>query len=45
MLVRGGVSEERIKQVSGRADRSLAVPDDPFSARNRRIDILLELGE
>lgn len=42
MLVRGGVPEDRIKQVSGRADRDLAVPEDPFSARNRRIDILLD---
>lgn len=44
MLVRGGVPENRFRAVTGRADRDLAVPDDPFSARNRRIDILLELG-
>ncbi|WP_158585259.1 MotB family protein [Oceaniradius stylonematis] len=44
MLVRGGVPENRFRAVTGRADRDLAVPGDPFSARNRRIDILLELG-
>jgi chemotaxis protein MotB len=43
MLVRGGVPESRFRAVTGRADRDLAVPADPFSARNRRIDILLEL--
>jgi len=43
MLVRGGVPESRFRAVTGRADRDLAVPDDPFNARNRRIDILLEL--
>lgn len=44
MLVRGGVDEARFGAVSGMADRDLADPADPFSARNRRIDILLELG-
>ncbi|WP_306118277.1 MULTISPECIES: MotB family protein [unclassified Roseitalea] len=43
MLVRGGVEEARFRQVSGLADRDLAVPSDPFDARNRRIDILLEV--
>ncbi|WP_394690768.1 MotB family protein [Hoeflea sp.] len=44
MLVRGGVPEERIKQVSGFADRRLKDPDDPLSAVNRRIEILVEAG-
>lgn len=43
MLVRGGVPEGRFRAVTGKADRELAVPDDPLSARNRRIDILVEL--
>jgi len=45
MLVRGGVPEDRFRAVTGKADRDLADVDDPLSARNRRIDILLELGE
>jgi chemotaxis protein MotB len=42
MLVRGGVPEERINQVSGFADRRLKDPDDPYSEVNRRIEILVE---
>ncbi|MCZ7468395.1 MotB family protein [Agrobacterium sp. O3.4] len=42
MLVRGGLSEERVKQVSGFADRRLQVPADPLADANRRIEILLE---
>lgn len=42
MLVRGGLSEERVKQVSGFADRRLQVPSDPLADANRRIEILLE---
>ncbi len=42
MLVRGGLSEERVKQVSGFADRRLQVPADPLANANRRIEILLE---
>lgn len=45
MLVRGGVSEERIKQVSGFADRRLQVPEDPLANQNRRIEILIEAEE
>jgi len=45
MLVRGGVPEDRFRAVTGKADRDLADAADPLSARNRRIDILLELGE
>jgi len=42
MLVNGGLAEERVKQISGFADRRLQVPDDPFADANRRIEILLE---
>ena len=42
MLVRGGLSEARIVQVSGFADRRLKTPDDPLSEVNRRIEILIE---
>ncbi len=42
MLLRGGVPESRIIRVEGHADRSLAVPDDPLAAKNRRIEILLK---
>ena len=42
MLVRGGLSEDRVEQVSGFADRRLQVPEDPFADANRRIEILIE---
>ncbi|MDP2734373.1 MAG: MotB family protein [Hoeflea sp.] len=42
MLVRGGVPEDRIVQVSGFADRRLKDPENPFSEVNRRIEILVE---
>ncbi|MGF0537371.1 MotB family protein [Agrobacterium sp. ES01] len=42
MLVRGGLQENRIAQVSGFADRRLQVPDDPLADANRRIEILIE---
>ncbi|MBU1314025.1 MAG: MotB family protein [Alphaproteobacteria bacterium] len=45
MLVRGGLDEGRVKQVSGFADRRLQLPDDPLAAGNRRIEILLQAGE
>ena len=45
MLVRGGIPEDRITQVSGFADRRLKVPDDPYSELNRRIEILIEAQE
>lgn len=44
MLVRGGVPEERVTQVSGFADRRLKDPDNPLSEVNRRIEILVEAG-
>ncbi|MGW9232157.1 MotB family protein [Pseudorhizobium sp. NPDC055634] len=45
MLVRGGLEEGRVQQVSGYADRRLQVPDDPLAAANRRIEILLHADE
>lgn len=45
MLVRGGVEERRIVEVSGFADRRPKDAADPFAAVNRRIEIRLETGE
>lgn len=45
MLVRGGLEEERIKEVAGFADRRLKLPEDPLADVNRRIEILLEVPE
>lgn len=45
MLVRGGLKEERVSQISGFADRRLQVPDDPYAPANRRIEILLQAGQ
>lgn len=42
MLVRGGLAEDRIEQVSGFADRRLKVADRPFDDANRRIEILIQ---
>jgi len=42
MLVRGGVPEDRIVELSGFADRKLKDADNPFSEVNRRIEILLK---
>jgi chemotaxis protein MotB len=42
MLVRSGLDEKRLTEVSGFADRQLKIADDPFNAANRRIEILLE---
>ncbi|OQM77044.1 MotB family protein [Manganibacter manganicus] len=42
MLVRGGVDEARITEVAGFADRQLKDKNNPLSAVNRRIEILLE---
>jgi len=45
MLVRGGLEEKRISQVSGFADRRLKMADDPFNAANRRIEILVQADQ
>src|SRR5690606_42112529 len=42
MLVRAGVDERRITEVSGFADRRPKDARDPLAAVNRRIEILLE---
>lgn len=42
MLVRGGVEERRIVEVSGFADRRPKDKADPLAAVNRRIEILME---
>ncbi|WP_377298450.1 MotB family protein [Rhizobium sp. SGZ-381] len=45
MLVKGGLEETRVKQISGFADRRPQVPDDPMADQNRRIEILLQDGK
>ncbi|MDK1384374.1 MotB family protein [Sinorhizobium sp. 8-89] len=45
MLVRGGLKEDRVSQISGFADRRLQVPGDPYAPGNRRIEILLQSGQ
>lgn len=42
MLVRGGLEEKRVSQVTGFADRRLKVQDDPMASANRRIEILIQ---
>lgn len=42
MLVRGGLDENRIRQIVGFADRNLKNPADPNAAENRRIEIVLQ---
>ena len=44
MLVRGGVPESRFEMISGFGAVKLAVPDDPFSPVNRRIEISLRVS-
>jgi chemotaxis protein MotB len=41
MLVRGGLAEDRIRAVTGYADRRLKLTEDPYAAVNRRIEIML----
>ncbi|RDJ15395.1 MotB family protein [Rhizobium grahamii] len=45
MIVRGGLDEKRISQVSGFADRKLKDQANPFNATNRRIEILLQADQ
>lgn len=45
MLVRGGLNEQRVSQVSGFADRRLKVPENPLDDSNRRIEILLQADQ
>lgn len=41
MLVRGGLQENRVKQLGGFADRVLKSPAEPLASVNRRIEILV----
>ncbi len=41
MLVRAGVDENSVERIEGYADRDLKHPDQPESAGNRRIELLL----
>ncbi len=43
-LIKAGVSPERPKKVQGKAATDLLLPDQPASARNRRITIILLRG-
>jgi chemotaxis protein MotB len=45
MMVRGGLDEKRVSQVSGFADRKLKDTADPYDASNRRIEILLQADQ
>nr|WP_316652370.1 MotB family protein [uncultured Gellertiella sp.] len=42
MLVRGGLDEKRVQQISGFADRRLQDPENPLDDANRRIEILIK---
>jgi chemotaxis protein MotB len=42
MLMRNGIAEDRISQISGFADHRLRFPKDPLNAGNRRIEILVQ---
>lgn len=43
VLHRAGVGEDRISSLSGKADSELRIETDPLDARNRRIEVLLEV--
>jgi len=45
MLIRGGLAENRVSQISGFADKRLQVPKDPLAPANRRIEILLQTNQ
>ncbi|MEQ1524358.1 MAG: OmpA family protein, partial [Aestuariivirga sp.] len=45
MLVRAGVDENSVERIEGYADRNLKFPDEPESAGNRRIEILLKVNQ
>jgi chemotaxis protein MotB len=44
MLLRGGLEDTRVKQLSGFADRRPQVTDNPEDGANRRIEILIADG-
>ncbi len=41
ILVEAGLSDERIRSVTGNADRDLLVPAEPFNPANRRITLIV----
>ncbi len=41
VLSEEGISDDRIRDVTGHADRDLLLPAEPLSAANRRVAILL----
>lgn len=43
MLLRGGLDETRVREISGFADRQLLDTEDPYSPANRRIEVLVEV--
>lgn len=45
MLVRAGVDENSVERIEGYADRDLKFPEEPESAGNRRIEILLKVAQ
>lgn len=45
MLIRGGLAESRVSQISGFADKRPQVPADPMAPANRRIEILLQTDQ
>lgn len=45
MLVRGGLEEKRVQQISGFADRRLQDTQNPLDDANRRIEILIKAGK
>ncbi len=45
MLIRGGLAESRVSQISGFADKRLQDPKDPLAPVNRRIEILLQTNQ
>jgi chemotaxis protein MotB len=44
MLIRAGLDENRVAQITGFADRKLKLPSDPNADVNRRIELLLEVA-
>jgi chemotaxis protein MotB len=41
LLVRAGISRDRIREVSGKADTDPLIRNDPSAAQNRRISITI----
>lgn len=45
MLTKGGLTESRVGQLSGFADRHLQFPENPLADANRRIEILVQADQ